>query len=70
MTEKLIIPRLRVRKDWYQNLAPDPTDHSHPDIGVFPDAQDGTKGDFPSYDAAQIFKATRTVQLVTGDLKS
>ena len=45
MTERLTVPRLRVRRDWYQSLAPDPTDHSHPDIGVFPDAQDGSKGD-------------------------
>ena len=44
MEEKLVVPRLRVRKDWYQNLNPDPTDHSHPDLGVNPDAQDGTKG--------------------------
>lgn len=44
MEEKLTVPRLRVRKDWYQNLDPDPTDHSHPDLGVNPDAQDGTKG--------------------------
>lgn len=46
--EKLIVPRLRVRKDWYQNLAPDPTDHTHPDLGINPDAQDGTTGEaFP-----------------------
>ncbi len=43
--EKLIIPRLRVRKDWFQNLDPDPTDHTHPDLGINPDAQDGTLGE-------------------------
>ncbi len=43
--EKLIVPRLRVRKDWYQNLDPDPTDHTHPDLGINPDAQDGTMGE-------------------------
>lgn len=45
MPERLTVPRLRIRKDWYQNLAPDPTDHSHPDLGVRPDAQDGTTGE-------------------------
>lgn len=45
LPEKLIVPRLRIRKDWYQNLAPDPTDHSHPDLGTNPDAQDGTRGE-------------------------
>ena len=45
LPEKLIVPRLRIRKDWYQKLAPDPTDHSHPDLGTNPDAQDGTRGE-------------------------
>lgn len=30
---KLELPRLRVRKDWYVGLAPDPVDHSRPDAG-------------------------------------
>mmetsp|Transcript_4558 Transcript_4558/g.9807 ORF Transcript_4558/g.9807 Transcript_4558/m.9807 type:complete len:1070 (-) Transcript_4558:202-3411(-) len=32
LAERLTIPRLQVRKDWYKGLAPDPIDHSHPDI--------------------------------------
>eukprot|EP00887_Chlorella_sp_A99_P003269 scaffold9.g3269.t1 len=29
---RLIVPRLRVRRDWYVGLAPDHVDHSHPDV--------------------------------------
>ena len=32
MTEKLEVPRRRVRKDWYVGLLPDPVDRSHPDV--------------------------------------
>lgn len=28
----LYIPKLRVRKNWYVGLNPDPTDHDHPDV--------------------------------------
>lgn len=44
LAEKLVVPRLRVRKDWYKGLDPDPIDHSHPDVGIRPDAQDGSTG--------------------------
>ncbi|KAF8394949.1 hypothetical protein HHK36_018888 [Tetracentron sinense] len=32
MTDKLEIPRRRVRKDWYVGLHSDPVDRSHPDV--------------------------------------
>lgn len=32
MTDKLEIPRRRVRKNWYVNLNQDPVDRSHPDV--------------------------------------
>ncbi|XP_077238805.1 protein DEFECTIVE IN EXINE FORMATION 1-like [Tasmannia lanceolata] len=32
MTEKLEVPRLRVRKNWYVGLHPDPVDRFHPDV--------------------------------------
>ncbi|EPS71130.1 hypothetical protein M569_03629, partial [Genlisea aurea] len=32
MSEKLVIPRLKVKKDWYVGLHPDPVDRSHPDV--------------------------------------
>ncbi|KAJ8899673.1 hypothetical protein K2173_019370 [Erythroxylum novogranatense] len=32
MTEKLEVPRRKVRKDWYVGLDPDPVDRSHPDV--------------------------------------
>lgn len=32
MTDKLEVPRRRVRKDWYVGLHPDPVDRSHPDV--------------------------------------
>ena len=40
--EKLVVPRLRVRKDWFEGLADEPIDTTHPDVGAKPDAQDGT----------------------------
>jgi hypothetical protein len=40
LAEKLVVPRLRVRKDWHVGLNPDPVDHSHLDIGAAPDAQE------------------------------
>lgn len=32
MSDKLVIPRLKVKKDWYVGLQPDPVDRSHPDV--------------------------------------
>ncbi|XP_077216185.1 protein DEFECTIVE IN EXINE FORMATION 1-like isoform X2 [Tasmannia lanceolata] len=32
MTERLEVPRLKVRKNWYVGLHPDPVDRSHPDV--------------------------------------
>ncbi|XP_042491496.1 protein DEFECTIVE IN EXINE FORMATION 1-like isoform X2 [Macadamia integrifolia] len=32
MTEKLEVPRRKVRKDWYVDLHSDPVDRSHPDV--------------------------------------
>ncbi|MBA0726617.1 hypothetical protein Golax_002434 [Gossypium laxum] len=32
MTDKLSVPRRKVRKDWYVGLHPDPADRSHPDV--------------------------------------
>ncbi|XP_065852372.1 protein DEFECTIVE IN EXINE FORMATION 1 [Euphorbia lathyris] len=32
MTEKLVVPRRKIKKDWYVGLNPDPVDRSHPDV--------------------------------------
>eukprot|EP00850_Spirogloea_muscicola_P022864 SM000315S11901 [mRNA] locus=s315:111541:117447:- [translate_table: standard] len=32
LAEKLVVPRLRVKRDWYVGLDPDHVDHEHPDI--------------------------------------
>ncbi|KAI8556847.1 hypothetical protein RHMOL_Rhmol05G0287400 [Rhododendron molle] len=32
MSDKLVIPRLKVKQDWYVGLHPDPVDRSHPDV--------------------------------------
>ncbi|XP_073311484.1 protein DEFECTIVE IN EXINE FORMATION 1-like isoform X2 [Primulina huaijiensis] len=32
MSDKLEIPRLKIKKDWYVGLHPDPVDRSHPDV--------------------------------------
>lgn len=32
MTDKLEVPRRKVRKDWYVGLNPDPVDRSRPDV--------------------------------------
>eukprot|EP00899_Mesostigma_viride_P004982 jgi/Mesvir1/14485/Mv05189-RA.1 len=33
LKHKLVIPRLRVRRNWYVGLDPDPVDHHHADVG-------------------------------------
>lgn len=32
MSDKLEIPRLKVKKDWHVGLLPDSVDRSHPDV--------------------------------------
>ncbi|KAM0061209.1 putative transcription factor WD40-like family [Helianthus debilis subsp. tardiflorus] len=32
MSDKLEVPRLKAKKDWYVGLHPEPVDHSHPDV--------------------------------------
>lgn len=32
MSDKLEVPRLKAKKDWYVGLNPEPVDHSHPDV--------------------------------------
>ncbi|KAG1675745.1 hypothetical protein FOA52_012401 [Chlamydomonas sp. UWO 241] len=32
MRESMSVPRLKVRKNWFKGLNPDPNDHSHPDV--------------------------------------
>jgi len=39
LAHSFFVPPLKVRKDWYEGLNPDPTDHSHPDVGNIADAQ-------------------------------
>jgi hypothetical protein len=38
MAERLQVPKLRVRRDWYKGLAADHVDHLHPDVGNGSDA--------------------------------
>ena len=39
LNERLAVPRLRVRKDWYLGLSEDPISHDHPDAGDKQDAE-------------------------------
>lgn len=32
MSDKLEVPRLKVKRDWHVGLNPDPVDRSHPDV--------------------------------------
>ena len=32
MVDKLVVPRRKVKKNWYVGLDPDPVDRSHPDV--------------------------------------
>lgn len=32
MVEKLVVPRRKVKKNWYVGLLSDPVDRSHPDV--------------------------------------
>lgn len=36
---RLVVPRLKVHKDWWQGLAEDFIDHDHPDVGGNTDAE-------------------------------
>jgi len=42
MAEKLVVPRLRVRRDWHKGLAADPINREPRDSAAHRDAQDGT----------------------------
>jgi len=38
LPHKLVVPRLKVKKNWFAGLNPDPTDHEHPDVtDLYPD---------------------------------
>ncbi|KAJ8753926.1 hypothetical protein K2173_000180 [Erythroxylum novogranatense] len=43
MSEKLEVPRRKVKKDWYVGLNPDPVDRSHPDVHDDQIIQDAVK---------------------------
>lgn len=47
--EKLVVPRLKVHRDWYQGLAADFIDHSHPDVGGAPDAQEAANAEVTAW---------------------
>ncbi|KAI8464347.1 MAG: hypothetical protein J3K34DRAFT_492220, partial [Monoraphidium minutum] len=34
LSQSLRVPRLRVRRNWFVGVNPDPVDHSHPDVGA------------------------------------
>ena len=36
---RLVVPRLKVHKDWWQGLAEDFINHDHPDVGGNTDAE-------------------------------
>lgn len=42
LAHSFFVPPLKVRRDWYEGLNPDPIDHSHPDVGTKSDAQMAT----------------------------
>ena len=44
MTEKLVVPRLRVRRDWHKGLQADPINRAADAVGARADAQDGSLG--------------------------
>ena len=54
LAHSFFVPPLKVRKDWYEGLDPDPIDHSHPDVGTRTDAQvtGDDQVDMPSYDTS------------------
>lgn len=42
MSDKLEVPRRKVRRNWYVGLNPDPVDRSHPDVHDDQLVQDAT----------------------------
>ena len=39
LAHSFFVPPLKVRKDWFEGLNPDPIDHNHPDVGNLADAE-------------------------------
>lgn len=60
MQEKLVVPRLAVRRDWFKGLNPDPVDHSHPDVGDEIAGVAGRPTPAPTLDSAE---QTRKVEV-------
>ena len=54
LDERLAVPRLRVRKDWFLGLADDPISHDHPDAGDKKDAELGFVGAGKARQAAAV----------------
>ena len=64
LPEKLVVPRLRVHRDWFKGLAEDFIDHSHPDVGAAPDAESQVDRHMQSllFSLVQVNKASMATQ--------
>ncbi|XP_039144805.1 LOW QUALITY PROTEIN: protein DEFECTIVE IN EXINE FORMATION 1 [Dioscorea cayenensis subsp. rotundata] len=69
MTEKLEVPRRKVRKDWYVGLHPDPVDRSHPDVDDASLAKESSDKNSMS-DISENMSGSNTSTTTTGSLHS
>ncbi|KAJ0987858.1 hypothetical protein J5N97_006214 [Dioscorea zingiberensis] len=69
MTDKLEVPRRKVRKDWYVGLHPDPVDRSHPDVHDDSLAQDSSDKNSMSHTNANV-SGLNTPTPTTGSFNS
>ena len=56
------VPPLKVRKDWFEGLNPDPIDHKHPDVGNLADAQANYNDDEVRIMLHQLYFCMHTLQ--------
>jgi hypothetical protein len=56
----MTLPRLRVKKNWFQGIQLDPNDHEHPDVGA--DEDDSGIGERTHRRLLEVEKATATVE--------
>ncbi|KAH7657080.1 Lambda-carrageenase protein [Dioscorea alata] len=69
MTEKLEVPRRKVRKDWYVGLHPDPVDRSRPDVDDASLAKESSDKNSMS-ETSENMSGSNTSTTTTGSLHS
>ncbi|XP_073063024.1 protein DEFECTIVE IN EXINE FORMATION 1-like isoform X2 [Primulina eburnea] len=65
MSDKLEIPRLKIKKDWYVGLHPDPVDRSHPDVHDEQLVEDVLRDSITGHNGSNIHRGSTIVKNVS-----